>query len=226
MLIKLYKILKNREIKIILGHSRLVTNGQSDNQPVTFNNIAVIHNGIIVNHESLWRRIGKKPNLKIDTEIIPALFSYFQSANINLNEIPLKILEVCEGVISCAVVLVDIGKVCLFSNNNSLYIGNNNDITFFASERYPLLQIGVENVQPVLQPVFLDIPKSTQKINSISLNARNYCLIPSLSINHTEEKLLEHTELNLQDAPSVYFRKQCHSLTLIMMEFATIAGII
>ena len=33
----------------VLGHSRLITNGLSDNQPVVRGGICVIHNGIIVN---------------------------------------------------------------------------------------------------------------------------------------------------------------------------------
>ncbi len=60
------------------GHARLVTNGsqlqEENNQPVLKEGIILIHNGIIVNVDELWKQ---HPDLhrhyRIDTEIIPAL---------------------------------------------------------------------------------------------------------------------------------------------------------
>ena len=46
---RLFKNVKPYESSIVLGHSRLITNGLTDNQPVVRENIAVLHNGIIVN---------------------------------------------------------------------------------------------------------------------------------------------------------------------------------
>lgn len=59
--------------QFVMGHSRLVTNGLSDNQPVYRNSVCVIHNGIVVNHESLWKSIGMERKQEIDTEIIAAI---------------------------------------------------------------------------------------------------------------------------------------------------------
>ena len=39
---------------LVLGHSRLITNGLGDNQPVVRDDIAVLHNGIVVNDEAIW----------------------------------------------------------------------------------------------------------------------------------------------------------------------------
>ena len=50
------KLLKEVEIgnsNIVLGHSRLITNGLSDNQPVVRKNISAIHNGIVVNEKEI-----------------------------------------------------------------------------------------------------------------------------------------------------------------------------
>ena len=38
---------------VVLGHSRLITNGLGDNQPVVRGKIAAIHNGIIVNEDEV-----------------------------------------------------------------------------------------------------------------------------------------------------------------------------
>ena len=58
---------------VVMGHSRLITNGLSDNQPVLRDRVCVLHNGIIVNYEEVWETINKTRTLQIDTEIIAAL---------------------------------------------------------------------------------------------------------------------------------------------------------
>ena len=56
--------------EFLLGHSRLITNSDGDNQPVIGDDIAILHNGIIVNEGAVWNTIDRKPKLKIDTEVI------------------------------------------------------------------------------------------------------------------------------------------------------------
>lgn len=55
---------------IAFGHSRMETHGTAaspeNNHPVVSQNVAVIHNGIIVNAEDIWRRY---PNRKSETEV-------------------------------------------------------------------------------------------------------------------------------------------------------------
>lgn len=51
---KLLGKVKPFKSKVVLGHSRLITNGLSDNQPVIRNSICVLHNGIIVNEKEIW----------------------------------------------------------------------------------------------------------------------------------------------------------------------------
>ena len=57
----------------VMGHSRLITNGLADNQPVYRDGVCVIHNGIVVNHDALWEQISKNRLQEIDTEIIAAI---------------------------------------------------------------------------------------------------------------------------------------------------------
>ena len=56
---KLLRKVKPYESQVVLGHSRLITNGLGDNQPVVRGNICVIHNGIIVNEEDVWKKEGR-----------------------------------------------------------------------------------------------------------------------------------------------------------------------
>ncbi len=60
---------------LFFGHSRLVTNGTGDNQPVLREQVIVLHNGIVVNEEAIWKLLGKSPELTVDTEVIPAIIA-------------------------------------------------------------------------------------------------------------------------------------------------------
>ena len=56
--------------RIAMGHSRLVTNGMSDNQPVYRDGFILIHNGIILNESEVWNQISIKRQFEIDSEAI------------------------------------------------------------------------------------------------------------------------------------------------------------
>ena len=43
--------------KLKIGHSRLITNGLEDNQPVVRDGFCLVHNGIVVNETDVWKRI-------------------------------------------------------------------------------------------------------------------------------------------------------------------------
>ena len=48
-----------------MGHSRLITNGLSDNQPVVRDGLVLIHNGIVVNDDQVWSNISKPVNIEL-----------------------------------------------------------------------------------------------------------------------------------------------------------------
>ena len=86
----------------MIGHSRLVTNGIADNQPVLKDEVVVFHNGIIVNADEIWPTIPLERKLSIDTEIIAALAVHYLEQGLSPEEIPALILERCRGVVACA----------------------------------------------------------------------------------------------------------------------------
>lgn len=176
---------------LVMGHSRLITNGLSDNQPVERNGICVLHNGIIINDDDIWSKIGYEKKLKIDTEIIAGITEYCLNLNIEIEDIPTKILQLCKGTISCALAIPKIGKLFLFSNNGSLYTGKIDDDIYFASESYPLTLLGCNNIDHINnKSVIIDIPKSSMSINITDKINRKTNLIPSLPKQSIEEKLL------------------------------------
>ena len=197
---KLLNKIKPYNHRIVLGHSRLITNGLGDNQPVIKDNICAIHNGIIVNDNDIWEQLSEKRELKIDSEVIIAIAKEHLKQNNEISELPHKILELCRGVVACALVLPEYGKLLLFSNNGSLYVGYIGDDIYFASERYALDEISCANVHQIKEEsLILEIPVSNEKLNISNDNHRIENLIPEFKFNKEEESLLEFKEdLNIK----------------------------
>ncbi|QRV25186.1 hypothetical protein [Marinomonas foliarum] len=176
----------------LMGHSRLITNGLGDNQPVVRNDVIVIHNGIIVNDKEIWESTGLEKKLEIDSEIIAALTECHILNGGALKDIPSLVLEKCLGVVACAVILPKLGKAVVFSNNGSLYVGTRGEEKFFSSESYPLTKIECSSFFQVKEGGYIfDIPlsESLPKVNELKSRKEN--LIPEFQHVKKEEELLE-----------------------------------
>lgn len=124
------------------GHARLVTNGtqlnEENNQPVMKDEVIIIHNGIIVNVEELWRQNADLiRSYSIDTEIIPALIRKQLNYTNDLVEACNKVFAQLEGTWSVAIMFHDLDQFVLATNNGSLYyVTDNTNFITFASEGY------------------------------------------------------------------------------------------
>jgi glucosamine--fructose-6-phosphate aminotransferase (isomerizing) len=183
---------------LVMGHSRLITNGLKDNQPVVRDNIAVIHNGIIVNDEQVWKSLNIERKFEIDSEaIIGVTLQHLQNGG-NVDQIPEKVLSTCTGTISCALIIPEYGKAIVFSNNGSLYVGDSNASIYFSSERYPLEVLACNNVKQVRDEGFvIDIPKA-DRMKVFDDNTRTEDLIPSFKNISAEENLLVYEKRALR----------------------------
>lgn len=183
---------------LVLGHSRLITNGLADNQPVVRDGVCVFHNGIVVNHDALWPQLQTQREQQIDTEVIAGLALDALAAGVALEEVPARVLAACRGVVACALVLPALGKLCLFSNNGSLYVGQKGDVWVYASERFPLAQMGCEHIRQVREAVFIDIPIANEPVAVSDKAADRPDLIPSLGSTAEEEGLLTYRPYTLR----------------------------
>ncbi|HQS71847.1 MAG TPA: hypothetical protein PLH07_00970 [Sulfurovum sp.] len=196
---KLLNKIQPYESNIVLGHSRLITNGLGDNQPVIRENICAIHNGIIVNEKEVWDKLTVQRKYKIDSELIVAIAEEHLNDSENVEAIPDKVLSLCRGIVACALVLPAYGKLLLFSNNGSLYVGYSEDDVYFASERYALDQIGCINILQIKDTSFVvDIPVSNEKLSVKDEKTRIENLIPEFQFNQNEEKLLQFEKPNIK----------------------------
>lgn len=195
---RLLKKQDNLHTQVVMGHSRLITNGLSDNQPVVRDGICVIHNGIIVNDEAVWNDLDVERLYQIDSETIIGVAIKHITDGGNLSELPDKVLSQCKGTISCALAIPGLGKVLLFSNNGSLFVGKNEGDTYFTSERYPLEALACSDIVQIWQEgLLIDIPEF-QKINVSDDNRRTENLIPVFKNIAAEESLLLYPKHNLR----------------------------
>ncbi|RLA82535.1 MAG: glucosamine 6-phosphate synthetase [Epsilonproteobacteria bacterium] len=197
---KLLNTVQPYSSKMVLGHSRLITNGLGDNQPVVKDNICAIHNGIIVNEKDVWEKLSCKRELKIDSEAIVAIASEHFKNGGDISDVSTKILSLCRGVVACALVVPQEGKIVLFSNNGSLYVGTVDDDIYFASENYALTQIGCENIKQIKdESYFIDIPKCEKQLLVSDIATRKEDLIPEFKYNKIQEDLLGYKkDLNIK----------------------------
>jgi hypothetical protein len=177
---------------LVMGHSRLITNGLGDNQPVVREGICVLHNGIIVNEEAAWAKAARPRQLQIDSEVIAAIVATSLEEGMSLAESANEVLHSCIGVIACALAVPGRGELCLFSNNGSLYLGEKEGRHYFSSESYPLEKLGCGGVRQVKDPVVLTVPASQAGIAVDDRRTRRLDLIPALPKASAEERLLRY----------------------------------
>lgn len=184
--------------RVFFGHSRLITNGFGDNQPVIRDDVYVVHNGIVVNHEALWEGLDRERSLEIDTEVIAALTASHLEHGGAVEDLASAVLEKCRGIVACAIALPKLGKLVLFSNNGSLYAGDTRHGVMFASESYPLMQLGCTAVTQVRDARVLDVPSDNLPIALHEWRADRTDLVPSLILASEEERLLVYPQPSLR----------------------------
>jgi glucosamine--fructose-6-phosphate aminotransferase (isomerizing) len=204
---------------VIFGHSRLITNGLSDNQPVIRDNVFVLHNGIIINDKEIWDELSVKRKYQIDSEALAGIaLQHFKSGK-HIDDLATVILKKCKGIVSCALMIQDLGKVILVSNNGSLYTGKKDAVIYFASENYALKEIDCAEINQINGSYkIIDIPiptNLTYELNDEKRRTEN--LIPEFEINNSQETLLEYKKHSLkrcakcilpQTMPFIYFNEQ------------------
>ena len=197
---RLKKLIQREKIKLsqlIAGHSRLVTNGMNDNQPVVSENIVVIHNGIIVNTKELWDKLERVRKLEIDTEVINGIFEESIKSGESLDKISKNLLKKCKGVVSAAIFIPKIGKLILISNNGSLYISKSNNNIFFASDEFSLISSGLSKPEQLIGYEIIEIPKM-KSINEKNIITKKRNFIPNLLTTSPDSKLLEFNPKKLK----------------------------
>lgn len=183
---------------IMAGHTRLITDGESDNQPVIRDGIIALHNGIIVNPEDYWSDSSLERMYQIDTEVVVALTLDYLEENLPLENLYQYIIDNCNGSLSCAIIIPKLGKMVLMSNTGSLYLGKKNEDSYFASEHSFLNELGANCIEQLVGSLVIDVPFSINEIILTENKVSRSNLIPALSKTSIESKFLLFPEPNLR----------------------------
>ena len=118
----LKKFFKKSGTKVLMGHSRLETNGNRDdnlnNQPVTSDENILLHNGIICNHESLSETFKIKRESDLDSEYLIKRFNVLVK-KMNSKKALGTLFEEIEG--EATVALFENDNLHLATNCGNLY---------------------------------------------------------------------------------------------------------
>ena len=134
----------------IIGHSRLVTNGDQglprNNQPVACRSVTGVHNGIVVNEAEIRSDFPLPPRRgEVDSEAIMGLIWYFRGKTGSMTGALAETFKVIDGSASVAVLFDDADVVGLATNTGSLYLcreaGLNPSVLVFASEEHILRRL-------------------------------------------------------------------------------------
>ena len=126
----------------VIGHSRMVTNGSQEmhynNQPVIVDGMIGIHNGIVVNVDSLWDKHAElERQYDVDSEVIFSLIRESIDAGKGVVEATCDAFSEIEGATTISGLFPDRECLLIATNNGSLYYCTNaaRSIVLFASER-------------------------------------------------------------------------------------------
>ncbi|MBN2482690.1 MAG: hypothetical protein JXD21_00645 [Candidatus Omnitrophica bacterium] len=126
---------------VVLGHTRLATNGpqreNDNNNPIKTHEIIGVHNGIVVNADALWEHyfsVGRTS--QVDSEVLFALLDDLTQKGFSPQESLSWIFSHIEGSASIAALLMNRQETVFATNTGSLYLCSNRekDIFLCASE--------------------------------------------------------------------------------------------
>ena len=132
--------------KVGIAHSRWATHGSvnifNSHPHLSNNDFAIVHNGIIENHNQLKLLLKEKYNFvsETDSEVIAHLINHNYSTNKNLlDAVKLTVAEL-KGSFSFAVVSVhDPDCIIAATNTSSLVIGSSSEANYISSDKNALL---------------------------------------------------------------------------------------
>ncbi len=137
-----------QEPLVLLAHSRLVTNGTAalpqNNQPVRSGRVSVIHNGIVVNVDTLWAAHAELQRFaEVDTEVLAAMLDASLRGGAGSAQATRRIYGALKGAASMAWVHDGLPLVTLATNTGDIYLAmdRQSQMLVFASERYILEQV-------------------------------------------------------------------------------------
>jgi glutamine---fructose-6-phosphate transaminase (isomerizing) len=140
-------LIKEKESKIVIAHSRWATHGEPNHvnahpHSSMDKKIAIIHNGIIENHSQLKKQLQERYNFtftsQTDSEVIAHLIQYFYKGD--FEEAFRKMLTKIDGAFGIVAIHKDHKQILCARKGSPLVLGVGENETFLGSDPSPFLE--------------------------------------------------------------------------------------
>jgi len=170
-----------------LGQARLVTNGvqgiETNNQPVIVDKVVLVHNGIVLNVETVWEGINEFPRkTDLDSEVIAAALARFLK-EAELPAAARAVFSSIRGESNIAALFADRNALLLATNSGSLYVGRATGAFCFASERETVLEVINDSGKDIFSAAEITHikPNSGLAVDLATLECASFSLNPQKS---------------------------------------------
>lgn len=216
--LQIRKLLLNGHLtgqRVILGHSRLSTNGSSsvnlNNQPVISDDMVLLHNGIIVNDLELKNKFELQGVSQLDTETASKLFSIFGVSSDPVRALNQVYSEI-RGNSTFAAILRKRHSCLLATNNGSLYFLFDDvlGLLLFSSEPKFLISslnaIGSKMPESAIQHLepntSIEIPLGSKRFEAKVVQFMESNGATGIQINGDSPNSMHVTDLTIADLPN------------------------
>ncbi len=128
-----------------IGHTRWATHGapsERNAHPHITDKVALVHNGIIENYQSLRKELEKSGSIfesDTDTEVIAHLITFYLKEGLDPEKSVRRTLRRLQGAYALAVIFVDFPEMLIVARSGSpLVVGASKDAMFAASDAIAL----------------------------------------------------------------------------------------
>lgn len=183
-----------KERSVFVGYVDSKQPGISHRGPVSHKDVIVFHDGMMIYDRDVLGEV--KPDN--GAQVIARLIQGYIDQDINLDEWRDRVLATSKGIVCCAVAVPKFGKLVLFSNTGSLYLGSSASGQFFASESHALKQIGCNSITQIKKQHCLDIPVADFLVKPYKSNLSYQSSMPAPHVVKSAAALLQYPEPELK----------------------------
>ncbi len=135
------------DVSIAIGHTRWATHGKvilENTHPILSDNVAVVHNGIIENHDKIRMELKEKNvvfETSTDTEVIPQLLSLSMKINKNFFDSCVSVVDNIEGAFAFAAIHSLKEEIFVARKTSPLVLGIGNGFNIVGSDAQSISQM-------------------------------------------------------------------------------------
>ena len=136
-----------KDVSIAIGHTRWATHGKvilENTHPILSENVAVVHNGIIENHDQIRSELEQKNIIfetSTDTEVIPHLLSFSMKKTNNFFEACVSVVDKIEGAYAFAAISSSTEEIFVARKTSPLVLGIGDGYNIVGSDAQSISQM-------------------------------------------------------------------------------------